>query len=221
VDLTTLVLAAPILFFSVVAHEWAHGYAAFWQGDETVQVTWDPRPYIDPVGTIIVPIVTLMTGFPFGWAKSWPFDPRRFRHFKRGDIIVSLAGVTANAVLALLFTGLVVALGYLGRHIPVLAGPVSTLQMMCVIGIRLNLVLAVLNLLPLPPMDGSHVMKYLLPARLSLAYQRIGGYGFMIFFALITIGRPIMNVWMSPAERLFGAAVETVRPFVIPSPWTL
>ena len=219
--LQTLLIAGPVLLFSIVAHEWAHGFAAYHQGDTSVNVTWDPRPYIDPVGSILVPALTLLVGAtPFGWARSWPFDKRKFRNFKRGDIIVSLAGVTANFLLAVICTLLVIVTGLIGRAVPAITPSVSILQSMLIWGVQLNLILAVLNLLPLPPFDGSHVMKYILPPAWALAYMRIGAYGFMIFFALITIGRPILQLWMTPASLMTAIALGFARPFVLPSPFT-
>jgi Zn-dependent protease len=219
--LETLLIAGPVLLFSIVLHEWAHGFAAYHQGDTSVRVTLDPRPYIDPVGTILVPVMLLLAhATPFGWARSWPFDRRKFRNFKRGDIIVSLAGVTANACLAIVCTVLVALTGLVGRSVPAIAPSVSILQAMFVWGVQLNCILAMLNLLPLPPLDGSHVMKYLLPPAWSMAYQRIGAYGFIIFLALITFGRPIMNFWMGPAYFAADAALSAVRPFILAGPLT-
>jgi len=220
-SLESFLIAAPILLFSIVAHEWAHGWAAYNQGDTSVNVTWDPRPYIDPIGSIVVPIITFIGGMPFGWARSWPFDKRKFRNFKRGDIIVSLAGVTMNFLLGIVFTVLVVLTGVLGRAVPALVPSLGILQSMFVFGVQINFILAVLNLLPLPPFDGSHAMKYLLPPAWSLAYMRIGAYGFLIFFLLISpIGRPILNVWMTPAYVIMRLALGSASPFVLPGPLT-
>jgi Zn-dependent protease len=220
-NLESFLIAAPVLLFSIVAHEWAHGWAAYHQGDTSVRVTWDPRPYIDPVGSILVPALTLITGStPFGWARSWPFDKAKFRNFKRGDIIVSLAGVTMNFLLAVACTLLIIVTGLIGRALPGLTPSVSILQAMLEMGIRLNLILAVLNLLPLPPFDGSHVMKYLLPPAWALAYMRIGAYGFLIFFALITVARPVLQIWMLPAGVLYGIARGVADPFMLAGPWT-
>ena len=103
----TFILVAPILLFSVVAHEYAHGYAALLQGDPTAQslgrLTWNPIKHIDPFLTILMPLVMFMTlGVAFGGAKPVPVDPRNYRNYRRGDSIVSLAGIAANLALAVL-----------------------------------------------------------------------------------------------------------------------
>lgn len=201
-QLQSLLLVAPVLLFSLVAHEYAHGYAAFRQGDMTAyqlgQLTWNPRPYIDPIGTILVPIVTWMAGFPFGWARSAPINARNFRSFKRGDIIVSLAGVTANLLLAFIAVALIVATGLIGRNAPGLAEILAPLQLMLRAGVLFNLILVFINLVPIPPTDGSRVVKYLLPPRWALRYQGLGNIGFLLLFAAL---------WYPPTARVIFAPV--------------
>ena len=84
----------------------------------------------------------------------------------------------------------------------------------------LNLVLALFNLLPIPPLDGSHVMKYLLPPKWSIAYQRLGGYGFIILMLLLTVGRPVISAWMAPVETMRMWALRAVYPYLLPNPWS-
>ncbi len=166
-DLTGLLIFVPVLLFSVIAHEYAHGYAALRQGDQTAlmlgRLTWNPLKHIDPMMTIIVPAMLWIGSggkMLLGGAKPVPVNPRNYRSFKRGDIIVSLAGVATNLVIAVACALLFPLFGLLGRSVASLETSASILQAMMVRGLLLNLVLIVFNLIPIPPLDGSHVMKY-------------------------------------------------------------
>ncbi len=209
----------------MVAHEYAHGYAALRQGDTTAyqlgRLTWNPVKHIDPFMTVVLPIMTYIGGgFIFGGAKPVPVSPRNYRNYKRGDIIVSLAGVSANLVIAVLSVLLIIAIGFAGRAAPASAAePLSALQYMMWRSVQFNLMLVAFNLLPIPPLDGSHVAKYVLPPAWSLQYQRIGAYGFLILLLLLTIGRPILVAWMTPALVFSRIAVGFFAPYVLPSSW--
>src|SRR5690606_30152593 len=124
----------------------------------------NPIPHIDPIGSILVPILLSLApgGIIFGWAKPVPVNPRNFRNFKRGDILVSLAGVTANLILAILFTVLMAFSEWLIRLAPDLATTWLILRGMAEYGIVINFVLMLFNLIPIPPLDVSHVIPYLL-----------------------------------------------------------
>src|SRR5437868_2876551 len=118
------ILVAPVLLFSMVAHEYAHGYAALKQGDTTAyslgRLTWNPIPHIDPFMTILLPLLMYFTTggrIAFGGAKPVPVDPRNYRNFKRGDIIVSLAGVATNALIAICCVPLIIVIGLIGRAV--------------------------------------------------------------------------------------------------------
>jgi Zn-dependent protease len=224
-QLQNFILIAPVLLFSMVAHEYAHGYAAMKNGDMTAyqlgRLTWNPVKHIDPFMTIILPLLLFIANAPiFGGAKPVPVNPRNYRNFKKGDIIVSLAGVVTNLVIALLCVPVIMLVHAIGSRSEALAGPASIFQLMLVIGIQLNIILAAFNLIPLPPLDGSHVMKYLLPPAWSLGYQRLGRYGLILLFLLISFGRPLLMLWFSPAFALIGALHQTIVPFIIPSQWT-
>ena len=213
-----------MLLLSMVAHEYAHGYAALRQGDDTAKslgrLTWNPLRHIDPWLTIIMPIVSFfLAGIAFGGAKPVPVDPRNYRHYVRGDIIVSLAGVVTNLVLAVVLLPVVVGLGMLARTAPVLADSVSLLQIMLLYGITINLVLASFNLVPIPPLDGSHVVKHLLPPRWAIAYQRVARFGLLVVFLLVGIGRPVLNAWMAPAFWLNDQAIRLASPYVDLGRW--
>ena len=154
-----------MLLFSVIAHEIAHGYAALKQGDPTAyqlgRLTWNPVKHIDPFFTIILPLIMIMlpgSGI-IGGAKPVPVNPRNYRSFKRGDIIVSLAGVVTNAAISLGCIILIAILGGIVRFAPEARSFVEIAQGILAYGVLLNWILIIFNLLPIPPLDGSHVMK--------------------------------------------------------------
>lgn len=221
--LQNVLFVAPVLLFSVIAHEYAHGYAALKQGDPTAQqlgrLTWNPAKHIDPFLTILMP---LMMGLMSNWrvmlggAKPVPVNPRNYRNYKRGDIIVSLAGVATNGLIALGCTGVIALLGLVGKWIPVAADTIAILQVMMIYGVLINLGLIAFNLIPIPPLDGSHVMKYLLPPALSLRYQEISRYGLLILIALLAFGRGLLDMWMKPAYMVTTFLLASVESQMLP-----
>jgi Zn-dependent protease len=205
-----LLISLPVLVFSIVLHEVAHGWAARWQGDNTAymlgRLTLNPIPHIDPIGSILVPaILSLMPGgLIFGWARPVPVNPRNFRNYKRGDIIVSLAGVVVNLILAILFIFVLAGAEWLVRFFPDMAASWQILGAMAWYGVRINLVLMLFNLIPIPPLDGSHVFYYLLPVRWAVKYREIGMRGLVVLMVLLWFGGPILT---APLNWLFGAAL--------------
>lgn len=227
-SLAEFILVAPVLLFSMIAHEYAHGYAALKQGDPTAyslgRLTWNPIPHVDLFMTIILPLITFFGSggkIALGGAKPVPVIPRNYRNFKRGDIIVSLAGVATNVVIAICCVPLIIAVGFVGRLVPWLFDTGALLQAMLLFGVWINLALAAFNLVPIPPLDGSHVFKYLLPPVWALNYQRIGSQGLLILILLLTFGRPLLNLWFAPVLFLDTMAARVVSPYIIPSPWTM
>jgi Zn-dependent protease len=227
-DLSNLLLAAPVLLFSMVAHEYAHGYAALKQGDPTAyqlgRLTWNPIKHIDPFLTILMPVMLYWASngaFLFGGAKPVPVVPRNYRNYKRGDIIVSLAGVATNLALVPVCMVVIVLLGLLGRMIPPAVDTLFLLQIMMTLGITFNLLLAVFNLLPIPPLDGSHVMKYLLPPAWALRYQQVGRYGIIILLVLLwtDFGQPVFNAWLRPVTVIGDAAQQVILSWFLKSPY--
>lgn len=223
-DLTGLLIFVPVLLFSVIAHEYAHGYAALRQGDQTAlmlgRLTWNPLKHIDPMMTIIVPAMLWIGSggkMLLGGAKPVPVNPRNYRNFKRGDIIVSLAGVATNFVIAIGCALLFPLLGLLGRSVASLETSAAILQAMMVRGLLLNLVLIVFNLIPIPPLDGSHVMKYLLPAAWSLRYQQMSRYGIIVLIALMWLTPGALYVVMSPAFATFQWTMDQLSGSLLPS----
>jgi Zn-dependent protease len=213
-----VVLIAPVLLFSMVAHEYAHGYAALRQGDTTAlalgRLTWNPAKHIDPFMTLVLPVITfLMTGFIFGGAKPVPVNPRNYRQYRRGDIIVSMAGIVVNLILAVVCTGMVIVLGWIGRTVEPLVTSVAILQAMMFVGVLFNLILAFFNLLPIPPLDGSHVFKYLLPPAWAIRYQQIGFLGIFLLLLLLPVLRPF---YLGPVTFFLGLSVRGTSGFFLP-----
>ena len=230
--LQTILLIGPVLLFSVIAHEIAHGYVALLQGDRTAldagRLSWNPIRHIDFFMTILLPLVMILgsmaVGGPavvLGGAKPVPVDPRNYRHLRRGDILVSLAGVATNLLIALLCVGLFALAGAIARGVPAVADTLSILQVMFGYGILLNAVLVAFNLLPIPPLDGSHVLKYLLPRPLAVQYVRFGRYGIVVLILLLSFGQPALDLWLAPAIHGTDRAITLVSSFIIPSanPW--
>jgi Zn-dependent protease len=212
----------------MVAHEYAHGYAAWKQGDPTAymlgRVSWNPLLHIDPFMTIILPLsMFILThgALVFGGAKPVPVVSRNYHNFKRGDIIVSLAGVATNFVLAVVCVPLIIVVGLIGSAVPAAATTGAIVQTMLRYGIVINLTLMAFNLIPIPPLDGSHVFKYLLPPAWALNYQRVGRQGLLILIILLTFGRGLLELWFAPVYFLDAVATRAVFPFIIPSPWTM
>jgi Zn-dependent protease len=168
-DLIQAIFSIAVLIFSVVAHEVSHGYMAQYLGDPTARLagrlTMNPIKHIDPIGSILVPIVTVLMpgGFVFGWAKPVPYNPYNLRDAKWGDAKVALAGPLTNLAIAFIFAM------FLRLGGDLFTGPMQTLMHTIVI---INIVLAIFNLVPIPPLDGSKVLMNALPFR----YRYIGDY---------------------------------------------
>ena len=222
--LQKILLVAPVILVSFVAHEFAHGWAAWKQGDRTAHdlglLNWNPRTYVDPFLTILLPILTYVSTngqMILGGARSAPLNPANYRHRRLGDIIVSLAGVTANLLVAIIAVGLFVLTGLLGRAGGTLESTMGILQAMSVTAIRLNFFLILFNLLPIPPLDGSHVVKNLLPASLAAQYERVGRFGLLILIGLLWFGGSMLLTWMRPAIVAEGMLLERLIGFRLPS----
>ncbi|HAZ10060.1 MAG: peptidase [Omnitrophica bacterium GWA2_41_15] len=198
-----LLLNLSIFFFAVIIHEYAHGWVAWKLGDSTARfmgrLTLNPLAHIDPIGTIFLPLILLITHSPvlFGWAKPVPVDFFNLKNPKQGMIWVGLAGPVANILFA-------IALSLLLK-IPLLLASYLAVSVVTT-AIMANLVLAVFNLLPIPPLDGSRVMMGLLPYNLSVEYAKIEPYGFIIIFALLWMNAINTIIWpvVISLARLLG-----------------
>jgi Zn-dependent protease len=215
-----LLLFVPMLLFSVIAHEYAHGYAALKQGDTTAlkagRLTWNPIKHIDPWMTLLLPVLLWVVSnhsVVLGGAKPVPVDPRNYRNYRRGDIIVSLAGVVTNLLIAVVCTLLIALLGLAGRA-PAIEPTAGILQAMMVTGVRLNLLLMAFNLLPIPPLDGSQVVKHFLPPAWAVQYQRVGLYGIAILVLILYLAPQLLDYWLHPANVVSLKLLDSVRPFL-------
>ena len=184
-DFQTLLIYIIPLLFAITLHEAAHGWVASKLGDHTARmmgrVTLDPTKHIDPIGTIAIPLVLLLSssGFIFGWAKPVPINFNALRNGKNGMIWVSLAGPGANIFMAIC---------WLFVMIIAIKMNITVLIEMGRVGILVNCVLAVFNLLPIPPLDGSRVISALLPNRLAYQYNQLEQYGLYILLGLMFLG---------------------------------
>lgn len=210
---------APVLLFSMVAHEYAHAEAAYRQGDDTAyalgRLTMNPLKHIDPFMTILLPVILWWQShgsFLFGAAKPVPVNPRNYRHYVRGDIIVSLAGIATNLGLFVLFSIAFAALGVLGNVVPGLTGTLAILQSMAKAGMWFNLLLAFFNLIPIPPLDGSHVFYHLLPPEAGMRYRQFARLGFLPIIALSYFLPGVLGVFLWPAARLMDVGMHIVGP---------
>jgi Zn-dependent protease len=188
----------PILF-AVVLHEVAHGWVARYCGDNTAwqqgRLSLNPLKHIDPIGTILVPLLLLVTvGFIFGWAKPVPINWSHLRHPRRDIVLVAAAGPAANLLMALFWAMTLKIAISLPPGIEWVARP---LLYMGTIGIFANIILMVFNLLPLPPLDGGRIATILLPHPWGMYLSRVEPFGFFIIIGLLATG--ILSAILAPA----------------------
>ncbi|MBI4051511.1 MAG: site-2 protease family protein [Elusimicrobia bacterium] len=184
------ILQLPILFFSVVVHEFFHGWMAYRYGDDTAylsgRLTFNPIPHIDPLGTVLLPLFCRLTNTPmFGWAKPVPVNPLRLHHPRQDMVKVALMGPAANLILVLLAAvshRFSIGLEFLSPDLKM------TLTQVMRFTVILNLYLAFFNLIPVHPLDGSQVLSGLLPRRWLWYYQSHAPYGFFIILFLMATG---------------------------------
>jgi len=204
-DIGQIVIAFVALLFSLTVHEAAHAWAAYRCGDSTAwslgRLTLNPLPHVDVLGTVVFPLMAIATSVPvIGWAKPVPVDLRQLRRPRRDAMLVSAAGPASNVLLA-------VAAAVVIRMIPVEAlqatGPGVAAPLVTLVGrlLDLNVLLALFNLLPIPPLDGSGVVEGLLPRSAARAMDVVRPYGFVLLYGLmlsgwlaVLIGRPYSMV---------------------------
>jgi len=213
-----------MLVFAMVAHEYSHAAVALHQGDDTAytlgRVTLNPLPHIDPWMSLLLPTVLWFASngqFTFGGAKPVPVNSRKFLHYRKGDILVSAAGVATNFLLALLWSIVFVLLGLAARAFPSGLVVLDTAQRMMVHGIWLNLILCFFNLIPLPPLDGSHLMYHVLPPKAGNWYRGLQRFGYLPLFALLFFARPVVNLLLAPAIAMMTLLGSLIGPYHVGS----
>lgn len=190
-NLRRLILVIPLILFSLSVHEFAHGLVAYRLGDTTAKrqgrLRLNPLAHLDPFGALML-LISSMTGFGFGWAKPVPIDPRNFRQPLKGMVFVSLGGPASNMIVAFL-------LGLPLRFMPQSAlTPQNPLASFLALGILMNLGLALFNLIPIPPLDGSRVVLYFLRGKAFELFVRMEQYGFLILFAILFMFRNFLGI---------------------------
>lgn len=202
------IFAIPVLF-AITLHEVAHGWAARYFGDRTAhllgRLSLNPLRHVDPLGTVVIPGTLLVFGFaPFGWAKPMPLETSGLPNPRRTLIAVALAGPAANILMAILWGAVLAAVLQIRRG--------QTLDnwvlLMAQAGIKVNAVLAVFNLLPIPPLDGGRVLVGLLPARLGAGLEKMAPVGMLIVVGLSVLG---LFEWLfRPAYRAAGQLIHVL-----------
>jgi Zn-dependent protease len=189
INFAQVFIAFIVLLFSLTVHEMAHAWTADRLGDPTARllgrVSLNPLVHADPIGTILFPLLAMLGGVPLiGWAKPVPVSVRQLGHPRRDFVLVAAAGPASNLVMAFLAAAVLAMLPVspvtLGE--PNVSAPFASMLGRAV---QINLLLAVFNMLPIPPLDGGNVLSGLLPANLAVVFDRIRPYGFLLLYALL------------------------------------
>jgi Zn-dependent protease len=212
-------ILVAVLIMSVVVHEVAHAWQARREGDDTAdklgRITLNPLPHLDPLGSILIPgLLAWQGGMIFGWAKPVPVNPLNYREYVAGDIRVSLAGIVSNLGLALLATLVAGVVVRVDSMMGGTGGVAGVMLMTLDYAIYINLILAFFNLIPIPPLDGSHVVAHLLPRQIADGYRDMGRYGLLIVMAMIFLAPGVMDFFLTPVTELRGLADRFIRLWI-------
>ena len=214
------ILLISVLLFSIVVHEVAHAWQARREGDDTAdklgRITLNPIPHLDLMGSLIVPVILYYsgTGFLFGWAKPVPVNPANYREYVAGDIRVSMAGIVSNVALAVIAIILMAVLVKVSTIFTGLGGVLTPVLVALNYAVFINLILAFFNLIPIPPLDGSHVMAHLLPPDLALRYRHFGQYGVLALMGILYFIPGAFSVVLWPVLFLQGLADWFIRLWI-------
>jgi len=209
-----------VLIASVVVHEVAHAWQARREGDHTAErlgrITLNPLPHLDPVGSFIVPALLYLSGSGifFGWAKPVPVNPANYRDYVPGDIRVSLAGIVSNLILATISTILMSCLVIAQSVFGLPPDPSGLAFITLEYGIMINLVLAFFNLVPIPPLDGSHVLAHALPERVANRYRHFGQYGILALMGILYLVPGTLSAVLGPVYFLRNIADWFIRLWI-------
>ena len=218
-----IIFQIVVLLFAISLHEAAHGWMAWRLGDPTAKmlgrVTLNPIKHIDPFGTILIPLLCVYAGFPLiGWAKPTPVTTRNFKNIKRDDILTTLAGPASNLLTAIAATIILLILkffnpttvvsammaaqsGMIEPSIMNASPALFPLTMLLYYAVLINLILMAFNLIPLPPLDGSHVVRHMLPYNWLRVYDSIGIIGLILIFFF---GARFIGMIVSPMLLIFN-----------------
>lgn len=196
IDIAQVFIAFIVLLFSLTVHEMAHAWTADRLGDPTARllgrVSLNPMVHADPIGTVLFPLLALTTGAPIiGWAKPVPVNIRQLSHQRRDYVLVAAAGPASNLVLAFASATVLAMLHATGTVSPQTIGEANVTAPLAAIlsqAMRLNVLLAVFNMIPIPPLDGGNVLAGLLPYRMAVPFNQLRPYGFLVLYALILTG---------------------------------